>query len=406
MTGIEQMRTLAGAWDEWGLGGALADIADQIEREQRERFDALNDENERLRDMLNGVSYHLGMGEDVHYYSDDNYDECQQSVLRAIDERVKRPSPKVLDADGVEIREGDTVWCTNGHGPFEVTRIVNADRLRVVCDDEENGHLNVYPQSITHRAPVLAADGKPLREGETVWHVNTGIEYSVRSVTNGGAHLSKGDRPGGYSRAGYLTHQRPVLDADGVLVKVGDIVYANADERGDGTAWHVVGIDASLGHSVSAEREDGTQGGARDLRPDWLTHKRSVLDMDDVPIKVGDTVWMTGEPDYGPFTVTNITTKHAWHVYGTSEKDGDLDMPPSELTHTKPEPHDSWERIEKDAAKSTCDYLTNGRTKAAIDGTVQCPDDCPGLTLSSTCREIMAADLVRRAKKLAGVDND
>ena len=68
-------------------------------------------------------------------------------------ERVKRPAPKVLDADGAEIREGDTVWDTNGHGPFEVTRIVNADRLRVICDDEENGHLNVYPQNLTHQRP-------------------------------------------------------------------------------------------------------------------------------------------------------------------------------------------------------------------------------------------------------------
>lgn len=33
MTGIKRLRTLAGAWDEWGLGGTLAEIADEIERE-------------------------------------------------------------------------------------------------------------------------------------------------------------------------------------------------------------------------------------------------------------------------------------------------------------------------------------------------------------------------------------
>ena len=38
------------------------------------------------------------------------------------DERVKRPAPKVLDADGVEIREGDTVWLTDGRGPWSVSR--------------------------------------------------------------------------------------------------------------------------------------------------------------------------------------------------------------------------------------------------------------------------------------------
>ena len=81
----------------------------------------------------------------------------------------ERPAPKVPDADGVEIRVGDTVWLPDGRGPWSVSRIVNADRLRVICDDEENGHLNVYPQSLTHRAPVLAADGRPIEPLETVY---------------------------------------------------------------------------------------------------------------------------------------------------------------------------------------------------------------------------------------------
>ena len=59
----------------------------------------------------------------------------------------------VLDADGVPIHEGDTVWLTDGRGPWKVSRIVCADRLRVICDDEENGHLNVYPDQLTHTKP-------------------------------------------------------------------------------------------------------------------------------------------------------------------------------------------------------------------------------------------------------------
>ncbi len=129
-------------------------------------------------------------------------------------ERCERPAPKVLDADGAEIRVGDTVWATNGRGPFEVTRIVNADRLRVICNDEENGHLNVYPESITHRAPVLAADGRPLREGEHVYHVETGAELVVKKLPKPGeyqavvvfappaSHLMSFDPD-------QLTHERP-----------------------------------------------------------------------------------------------------------------------------------------------------------------------------------------------------
>ena len=127
--------------------------------------------------------------------------------------KCHRPAPKVLDADGVEIRVGDTVWATNGHGPFEVTRIVNADRLRVICDDEKNGHLNVYPENITHRAPVLAADGRLLREGEKPYRVDNGKQVEIRRIdpSNGESCVFVGvdGRLYGYwLRPGQLTHER------------------------------------------------------------------------------------------------------------------------------------------------------------------------------------------------------
>ena len=130
---------------------------------------------------------------------------------------VKRPAPKVLDADGVEIREGDTVWLADGRGPWSVSRIVYADQLRVVCDDEKNGHLNVFPESITNRAPALAADGRPLREGETVWYRDHIDPLEVRgiSTTESGAQYVKAynDYEGEVSApAEDFTHERPVVD--------------------------------------------------------------------------------------------------------------------------------------------------------------------------------------------------
>ena len=129
-------------------------------------------------------------------------------------ERVRRHAPKVLDADGAEIRVGDTVWHVE---TGEQCKVVEVDSRSASVDFRVDGdgtkHTgSVLPANLTHRAPVIAADGSPLREGDTVYHVNTGIEYSVRSVTNGGAHLSKGDKPGGYCRADYLTHERPIVD--------------------------------------------------------------------------------------------------------------------------------------------------------------------------------------------------
>lgn len=58
---------------------------------------------------------------------------------------------------------------------------------------------------------------------------------------------------------------------------------------------------------------------------------------------------------------------------------------------------DSWERLEKDARSSLCEYFGMGDA-----------EDCKGCPaygdrLSSTCSSVMARDIIRRAKALAGV---
>ena len=106
-------------------------------------------------------------------------------------ERVKRPAPKVLDADGVEIHEGDAVYGFSGQ-QYEVTSLcehepsivhaktvgdgVAADELLALSGQLNSAQLDA--SKLTHRAPVLAADGKPLREGEVVWDKD-GVELDV-----------------------------------------------------------------------------------------------------------------------------------------------------------------------------------------------------------------------------------
>ena len=98
-------------------------------------------------------------------------------------QRVKRPAPKVLDADGVEIEVGDDLYSVEG-----------GLKLHVGCIDTRNGRIataEMYaidkwadPAMYTHRAPVIAADGRPLREGETVWSVDSGTRYTVEKITD------------------------------------------------------------------------------------------------------------------------------------------------------------------------------------------------------------------------------
>ena len=107
-------------------------------------------------------------------------------------ERVERPAPKALDADEVPIKEGDTVYYVDGREQ----RVNTVARL---TDDgcvqfgriNEAGYVTyceaacIQPNLLTHRAPVLAADGRPLREGETVWDTN-GDELVIGALENGG----------------------------------------------------------------------------------------------------------------------------------------------------------------------------------------------------------------------------
>lgn len=130
------------------------------------------------------------------------------------DERFERPTPKVLDVDGVEIRAGDRVWTKAGTGM--VVTLVESDR-RVVMDGARGGRF-VYPADrLTHRAPVIAADGRPLCEGETVWDVPGKRQFTVLEIGPdtmlGGYNVNTVGVDGmglkGWSKPSDLTHERP-----------------------------------------------------------------------------------------------------------------------------------------------------------------------------------------------------
>ena len=127
--------------------------------------------------------------------------------------RLKRHVPKVLDADGVEVHKGDTVWSLGGGGPYTVAGF-DGGTPYVLCDDGAGSAPALEPSALTHRVPALAADGKPLREGETVWDIESDIEYEVvgihtdedtpvRVMRTDGSHLAKAAKPS------TLTHERP-----------------------------------------------------------------------------------------------------------------------------------------------------------------------------------------------------
>lgn len=96
-------------------------------------------------------------------------------------ERVKRRVPEALGADGLPIKAGETVY-----------RLSDGERLEVLLPHGSTPETREYvdccgelelPSNLTHERPVLGADGLPIKEGETVWSIH-GIHEGIVKALN------------------------------------------------------------------------------------------------------------------------------------------------------------------------------------------------------------------------------
>lgn len=93
-------------------------------------------------------------------------------------------------------------------------RIVDTDSRecgfkRIKCEKEGDGFFFYCADELTHKLTVLAADGKPLREGETVWDTETAEQMHVCGFENG--YVITDSQTWGDKRItpSVLTHERP-----------------------------------------------------------------------------------------------------------------------------------------------------------------------------------------------------
>ena len=174
---------------------------------------------------------------------------------------------------------------------------------------------------------------------------------------------------------------------DGGLVRIGDELEFKGKT--------MLVCDATFyadGWAIWCDREDMSgklygKYGERVERP-----APEVLDADGAPIEVGDTVYCNGGDE--PLRVSHITDSIKVTLVGGHASY--FTVKPSRLSHERP---DSWEKLEKDARKTACDYAPAPRNE---DGLTTC-DGCPFLK-SESCSNEMTIDLVERAKKLAGIE--
>ena len=125
-----------------------------------------------------------------------------------------------------------------------------------------------------------------------------------------------------------------------------------------------------------------------------------VLDADGVEIKNGDTVWYRSLCTMGSMRKAMVTGFDENCLGGKlvtlkDEAGKTWYIDPKKITHVQP---DSWERLEMDAAKEPCDYFG-----VEHDEDKGC-SGCPHLREGRDCTIALQADLIRRAKALAGAE--
>lgn len=187
----------------------------------------------------------------------------------------------------------------------------------------------------------------------------------------------------------------PPIDCLGKTIHVDDAVYF------DGGIEKVFSL-----HWNGAYWEIGLLGFHEAKAPiDCIVVPKSLLSgADGVPIALGDTVYCDDDPE--PLKVVSLHgNTGSYCTVGLEDSIGIImsaDAP--RLSHKKPEPlepesADSWKKLEEDAKKRSCDYAP-----APLDenGFATC-NGCR-FQKGGPCHIKKTLDLVRRAKKLAGIE--
>lgn len=147
---------------------------------------------------------------------------------------------------------------------------------------------------------------------------------------------------------------------------------------------------------------DDWKGNAEGFQPD--SYMKLPVDADGIAIRPGDKIYFNGDPEgfalkciavgWPPCPVEFVD----WEETGTTAWEEGL-----VFTHRQPnhEQADSWEKLEEDAMQHSCSYFGIGLDNASCK-------DCPHgqKRTGRTCSQNARLDMIARAKKLAGIEDE
>lgn len=179
------------------------------------------------------------------------------------------------------------------------------------------------------------------------------------------------------------------LDADGIAIRPGDKIYFNGDPESETIKCIAVGCSPYPVEFTDWE-ETGTTAWEEGLVFTHRQPKPLLLGADGVPLEVGDTVYY--DEEVRPLEVVRLHAGDGGYcTVGVKDSEGRIisaDAP--RLSHKSP---DSWEKLADDVAD--------------FDAFEYCVDvleiDTSDFSEAQE-RRTMKADVIRRAKKLAGIE--
>lgn len=206
------------------MGRVFKKMADEIERYYipRPRFEdgepvQFGDEAQ-VRDDLGEVCkmvFTAGGCEEVMIGFE--YDSSASHYMVVDGEFVKRPAPKVLDADGAPTKNGDRVYPINkrvysdadGYFVDHIEVDDGIDYPRVYFIDDV-GMSWMKASELTHERPVFDADGERIKVGDTVYLGHRPTPYDVIEVKDGKiAATSPAGERNLFTQPGLLAHREP-----------------------------------------------------------------------------------------------------------------------------------------------------------------------------------------------------